>query len=284
MACKGALTIGAGTIVTGNVITGGAFTAAATTTINGYIESLGALSIGANGNVNGNVITPAALTIAAYATLTGEADVGGAATLAAMARVTLTVDAGGAVVQGAGAMIDGGFTGNTGNIPQSVAASVIDEFKDIYDEHLQRLINDEAADSTNVEIDLETALFEGTEESLPPGKYFHRGSWTLAAERTITLVGGATDEWSIRIEGETAIVGTFELSDAAIETELIIWLANGAFAVGAESTFYGIVLSPAAISIAASTKFYGRLSSSGGACVVAASATIEYLPPAAGGR
>jgi hypothetical protein len=121
--------------------------------------------------------------------------------------------------------------------------------------------------------DLNAAI--GTDDILLPGLYNWGAAWPLAAGRTITFLGNATDTWVIRIEGAPAISGNFMLAGNA-SAENIYWAVGGAFSLGASCRAYGTIITPAAISIAASADFYGRLFSTVGAIDVADSATLNY--------
>jgi cytoskeletal protein CcmA (bactofilin family) len=114
--------------------------------------------------------------------------------------------------------------------------------------------------------------FDG--DILPPAIYGHNAAWALAAGRTITFEGSATDTWYISIAGATSIGGNIKLSPD-VSALNIFWAVGGAFDLSAENTFYGTLVTPAAIAIGASAQMNGRILSLNGAIAIGASAVVD---------
>jgi predicted acyltransferase (DUF342 family) len=279
--CSGAVTLGEFAELTGDALAGGALTISANAVLNGIVDAIGAVSIAAKAVLFGDVHTQAALTLGAEGNLTGNSYVGAAATLAAGAfvdgdvaaklavglgagaLVTGNVYAGGAVVLGADAKITTGDPLPAIEIPASGVLQFIEDVK---------LVQKGLQERPGAK-DLNTALAE-SDDTLPAGTYFHSAAWALAAGRTITFDGIATDIWTIRIDGAVALAGNIALKGGA-QASNIFWAVGAAFSLGAKSTCYGTVIATAGISIAASAKLYGRLFSTMGACDIAALALVE---------
>jgi hypothetical protein len=264
VAAAGALSVGGFAELTGKVTTGAAWGVGAGGIMNGDVDAVGAISVGATAIVRGNAISQAALTLGAEAQFTGNASAVGAVSLGAYAVLNGTVAAGGGTSAGIGAFSKVILPPATVVVPASRSKEVLKDVKTAYD----LLWALEGAE------DLNTAL---ADDILEPGLYEFGAAWPLAAGRTVTFTGNATDVWVIRIRGAAAIGGNFKLSPEA-RSENIQWVVLGAFSLGAGQEAYGTVITPSAIAIAAGSNFRGRLFSLIGAIDIGAYAIVGSSP------
>jgi cytoskeletal protein CcmA (bactofilin family) len=91
--------------------------AAVDASVTGVIDATGAVSLSAGTVLTGNVFTRAGLTIEAAGSLLGNVHASGAVTLGAESNLIGSVSAGGAVTRGAGATLDDSDAAPLGDIP-----------------------------------------------------------------------------------------------------------------------------------------------------------------------
>jgi hypothetical protein len=123
------------------------------------------------------------------------------------------------------------------------------------------------------------ALAEFGGQTLAPGFYEHTiGAATLTGN--LTLSGDSDDIWVFNMSAAFTPLNasSITLSGGALPQN-VFWLVTGAFTVGTNASFSGIVFGKAATSILANSTMDGRLYSTTGLMTIGDQANIINIPP-----
>lgn len=257
----GAVAIAASSIVYGNIITSGALSSGDSAILVGNAESVGAISLGANSNFTGIMVSRAAISLEINQITIGDIYTPAAVTLGAGSQVNGNILACSSVSIGASAYVTGIVLTGTSSEPMPGAHDV---------QILDYVIAGYNMILALTGVDLLTSIVG---DILLPGTYTHEGAYAVSPDTTITLQGGISDTWIIKIIGAVAFSGSIVLSGGALASN-IQWVATGAFALGAGCKFHGTVISSAAVSLGANGSLNGSAFSTIGAVSILSGASI----------
>jgi len=259
--CYGAFSIAANANLTGNIITSAAFSTGDSSIMNGNADSVGAISLGINSQFNGKLICQAAISIAATEIFTGDMYSTAAITIGAGSQVYGNILACTTIALGASATVSGIILSGSNSeiVPNSNSVQVINDITTAYNNLL--LVTG---------LDFQSSIINNR---LFPGTYIQTGALAVAAGSTIIFSGNSNDTWIIQISGAISFGGNITLVGGALASN-IQWVSTGAFAIAANSIFYGTIVTSAAISIGSGASLYGSAFSTSSAVSILAGAYL----------